>query len=162
MQRGPSQIFIELGLCAARLSFFFVFLSNSSVSAGMFVLQLNSAFSCLLQSPSDLSALLWTTKAPHFHCLPAIRMLATCFHCLHPCLPGMLNSSQCFHPLYTIYRDQSTGSEFTLAQRVTTNVPAAFTPTPSHLQLSRCPRQMSNCKVKKLSADGKSRIRGMP
>lgn len=160
MQWGSSQIFIESGLGAAQLSFFFVFLSNPSVSAGMFVLQLNSAFSCLLQTPPDLSAHQWTTKAPHFHCFPAICMLAAFAVCILAFLAGW-NSSQCFYPLYTIYRDQNTGSEFTLAQRAMTDVPAAFAHTPGHLQLSKCPRQMPNSKVKKLPADGKSRMRGM-
>lgn len=125
----------------------------------MFVLQLNSAFSCLLQTPPDLSAHQWTTKAPHFHCFPAICMLATFAVCILAFLAGW-NSSQCFYPLYTIYRDQNTGSEFMLAQRAMTDVPAAFAHTPGHLQLSKCPRQMPNSKVKKLPADGKSRMRG--
>lgn len=51
-----------------------------------------------------------------------------------------------------LYTDQSTGPEFVLAQRATTDVPAASTPTPSHLQLSKYLRQMPKCKVKKTSS----------
>lgn len=161
MQWGPPQIFIESGLSAAQLSFFFVFLSNPSLSVSMFVLQLNSAFSRLLQSPSDLSALLWITTAPHFHCFRAICMQAAFTVCILAFLTCWIFLSASIHCTEFIHRPEHR-ARIRVSPKSNDWCTCSLHPPQVTCSFPNTWDRCQSVRLKKLPADGKSRMRGMP